>query len=167
MTAVTIGNDFGIQERKSATVSTFPPSICHKVMEPDFWMLSFKPVSSSLSSFTCIKRILSSSSFSDTRVASSTYLKLLIFLPKSWFQLVSYSLAFHMMYSAKKLNKQSDSIQPCRTTFPVLKQSVVSCSVPTVASWPTYRFLRTQVTCSGIPVSLRICHSLLWSTQSL
>ena len=37
---------------KSATVSTFSPSICHKVMGPDatflaFWMLSFKPDSHS------------------------------------------------------------------------------------------------------------------------
>ena len=29
------------------------------------------------------------------------------------------------MYSALKLNKQGDSVQPCRTPFPVLNQSVV------------------------------------------
>ena len=51
---------------KSATVSTISPSICHEVMEPDamifvFWMLSFKPTFL-LSSFTCIKRLFSSSS---------------------------------------------------------------------------------------------------------
>ena len=49
---------------KSATVSTFPPSICHEVMGLDvmslvFWMLSFKPAFS-LSSFTLIKRLFSS-----------------------------------------------------------------------------------------------------------
>ena len=48
------------------TVSTFPPSIWHEVMGLDamilvFWMLSFKPAFS-LSSFTFIKRLLSSSS---------------------------------------------------------------------------------------------------------
>ena len=32
--------------------------------------------------------------------------------------------------------------------------------------WPAYRFLRRQVRWSGIPISLRISHSLLWSTQS-
>ena len=36
----------------------------------------------------------------------------------------------------------------------------------TVASWPAYRFLRRQVRWPGIPISWRIFHSLLWSTQS-
>ena len=67
---------------KSATVFT---SICREVMGPDamilvFWMLSFKPVFS-LSSFTFIKRLFSSSSLSVIRVVSSAYLRLLIFLP--------------------------------------------------------------------------------------
>ena len=30
-----------------------------------------------------------------------------------------------------------------------------------VASWPAYKFLRRQVRWSGIPISLRIFHSLL------
>ena len=50
---------------KSATVSIVSPSICHEVMGPDamifiFWMLSFHPTFS-LSSFTFIKRLFSSS----------------------------------------------------------------------------------------------------------
>ena len=50
---------------KSLTVSIVSPSICHEVMGPDamilvFWMLSFKPTFS-LSSFTSIKRLFSSS----------------------------------------------------------------------------------------------------------
>ena len=44
-----------------------------------FWMLSFKPTFS-LSSFTFIKRLFSSSSLSAIRVVSSAYLQLLIFL---------------------------------------------------------------------------------------
>ena len=36
--------------------------------------------------------------------------------------------------------------------------------VITVASWSAYRFLRGQVRWSGIPISLGIFHSLLWST---
>ena len=57
---------------KSATVS---PSICHKVMGLDamifvFWMLSFKPTFS-VSSFTFIKRLFSSSSLSAIRMVSS------------------------------------------------------------------------------------------------
>ena len=43
-------------------------------------MLSFKPAVS-LSSFTFIKRLFSSSSLPAIRVVSSAYLKLLIFLP--------------------------------------------------------------------------------------
>ena len=74
--------------------------------------------------------------------------------------------AFLMMYSTYKLNKQGDNIQPWRTPFPIWKQSVVPCPVLAVASWPAYRFLKRQVRWSGIPISFRIFHSLLWSTQS-
>ena len=70
---------------KSATVSTFSPSICHEGMGPDdmilvFLMLSFQPALS-LSSFTFVKRLFSFSLLSGIRVVSSAYLRLLIFLP--------------------------------------------------------------------------------------
>ena len=57
---------------KSSTVSTVYPSICHEVIGPDamilvFWMFSFKPPFS-LSSFTFIKRLFSSSSLYLTQV---------------------------------------------------------------------------------------------------
>ena len=68
------------------------------------------------------------------------------------------------MYSAYKLNKQADNIQPWRTPFPIWNQSIVPCPVLTVASWPAYRFLKRQVRWSGIPISWRIFHSFLWST---
>ena len=128
---------------KSLTVSTVSPSICHKVMGPNamilvFWMLSFKPIIS-LSSFTFIKRLFSSSLPSATRMVSSAYLMLLIFLPAILIPAyASSSPAFHMMYSAYKLNKQSDNIQPWCTPFPIWNQSVVPCPVLTVASWPAY-----------------------------
>ena len=61
-----------------------------------------------------------------------------------------------MMYSAYKLNKQGDNIQPWCTLFPIWNQSVVPCPVLTVASWPAYRFLKRQVRWSGIPISFRI-----------
>ena len=156
---------------KSVTVSTVSPSICHEVMGPDamilvFWMLSFKPTFS-LSSFTFLKRLFSSSSLSAIRVVSSAYLGLLIFLLAVLIPAFdSSSPAFLKMYSAYMLNKQGDNIQPWRTPFPIWKQLVVQCSVLTVASWPAYRFLRKQVRWSGIPISFRIFHSLLWSTQS-
>ena len=47
-----------------------------------------------------------------------------------------------MMYSAYKLNKQGDNIQPWYTPFPIWNQSVVPFPVLTVASLPAYRFLR-------------------------
>ena len=53
----------------------------------------------------------------------------------------------------------------CTCTFPIWNQSVVQSTVLTVASWPTYKFLRRQVRWSGIPISWRIFHSLLWSTS--
>ena len=130
-----------------------------------FWMLSFKPAFS-FSSFTFIKRLFSSSSLSTLRVVSSAYPRLLIFLLAILIPTCdSSSLAFHMMYSAYKLNKQGDNIQPWRIPFPIWNQSVFPCPVLTAGSWPPYRFLRRQVRWSGTPITLRIYYSLLWSTQ--
>ena len=109
------------------------------------WMLSFKPTFS-LSSFPFIKRLFSSSSLSAIRVVSSAYLRLLIFLLAILIlACASSSPTFLMMYSAYKLNKQGDNIQPWRTPFPIWNQSAVPCPVLTVASWPAYRFLRRQI----------------------
>ena len=114
------------------------------------------------SSFTLIKRFFSSSSFSAIRVVSSTYLRLLIVLLAILIPACdSSSPAFHMMYSAEKLNKQSDNIQPCRTPFLIFNQSVVPCLILAIASCFAYRFLRRQVRWSGSPISLRIFHILL------
>ena len=172
MAAVTICSDFGAQENKVCHyLHSFSPSICYAVMGLDamilvFWMLSFKPTFS-LSSFTFINRLLSTSSLYAIRVVSSTYLRLLIFLPAILIPAcASSSPAFLMMYSACKLNKQGDNIQPWPISFPIWNQSVVPCPILTVASWPAYRFLKRQIRWSGIPISFRIFHSLLWSTQS-
>ena len=81
---------------------------CHDL---HFWMLTFQSAFS-LSSFTFINRFFSSSSFSAIRVVSSAYLRSLIFLLTILISAcTSSSLAFRMMYSAYKLNKQSDNIQ--------------------------------------------------------
>ena len=85
---------------KSVTASAFSPSIWHKVMGLDamilvFWMLSFKPAFS-LYSFTFIKRLFISSSLSAILISAC----------------VSSSPVFLMIYSAYKLNKQGDNIQP-------------------------------------------------------
>ena len=130
------------QNIKSASVSTVFPSISHEVMGPDamilvFWMLGFKPTFS-LSSFTFIKRLFSSS-LSAIRLVSSAYLRLLIFLLATLIiACASSSPMFLMMYSEYKLNKQGDNIQPWRTPFPTWNQFVVPCPVLTVASWPAY-----------------------------
>ena len=139
MAALTICSDFGGQEKKLCQhFHCFPIYLpwsdgtrCHDLR---FLMLSFKPAFS-LSSFTFVKRLFSSSSFSAIRMASSTYLRLLIFLPAILIPAcASASQAFHMIYSAYKLNKQGDNIQPWRTPFPIWNQSVVPCPVLTVAS---------------------------------
>ena len=130
---------------KFVTVSIVSPSICHEVMGPDAmifvsWMLSFKPAFS-LSSFTFIKRLFSSSSLASIRVVSSAYLRLLIFLLAILIPVcASSSPAICMMYSAYKLTKQGDNMQPWCTPFPIWSQSVFPCPVLTITSWPETDF---------------------------
>ena len=169
MAAVTICSDFGTQENTLSHCFHCFPNYLHEVMGPDViifscWMLSFKPAFS-LSSFTFIQRLFSSSLLSAISVVLSAYLRLLIFLLAILTpDYASSSPTFHMMYSAYKLNKQDDNIQPWHTLFLIWNQSDFPCPLLTVVSWPEHRFLRRQVRWSGIPISWRIFHSLLWST---
>ena len=154
---------------KSVTVSIVSPSICHEVRGPDamILVLNVEFLTFSLSSITFIKRLFSSSSLSALSMVSSEYLRLLTCLPETLIPAcASSSPGFLMMYPAYKLNKQGENIQPWHTPFPIWNQSVVPCLVLTIASWPAYRFLRRQVRWSGIPISWRIFHSSLWSTES-
>ena len=160
------------KKAKSVTVSIVSPSIYHEVMGLDamilvFWMLSFKPTFS-LSSFTFIKRLFSSYSLSAIRVVSPAYLRLLIFLLAILIPACALSSpAFLMMYSAYKLNKQGDNIQPWCTPFP-RNQSVVPCPVLGVASWLADRFLRRQVWYSHLfnfPVCCDPHSQRLWRRQ--
>ena len=169
MAAITICSDFGVQENKVCHsfhhfliyLPWSDGTRCHDLV---FWMLNFKPPFS-LSSFIFIKRLLSSSLLPAIRVVSSAYLRLLIFLLTILIPACAWSSpTFHMTYSAYKFNKQGDNIQPWHIPFPIWNQSLVPCPVLTGASWPAYIFLRGQVRWSGIPISLRIFHSLLWST---
>ena len=170
MAAVTICSDFGAPQ---SSLPLFPLFLHLFAMK--WWdripYLHFK-ATFSFSTFTFIKRLFSSS-LSAIRVVSSAYLRWLIFLLAILIPAcASSSPVFLMMYSAYKLNKQGDNIQPWCTIYSLdvllscLDQSVVPCPVLTVASWPAYRFLKRQVRWSGIPISFRIFHSLLWSTQS-
>ena len=93
-------------------------------------------------------------------MVSSAYLRLLIsllaILIPAW-NSSGWNHAWHFAWCTLYiLNKQADNIQPCYAPFPILNQSVVSHLVLTVASWPTYRFLRRQVRWSGTPISWRI-----------
>jgi len=84
----------------------------------------------SLSPF--IKRLFISSLLSAIRVVSSVYMRLLVFLLEILIPAcASSSLALSMMYSAYKLNKQDDNIQPWQTPFPICNPSVVPCPVLT------------------------------------
>ena len=73
------------KKRKSVTTSTLFLSICHEAMGLDAMILIFSifgfKLALSLSSFTLIKRFLSSSLLSAIRVVSSTHTRLLMFLP--------------------------------------------------------------------------------------
>ena len=164
MAAVTICSDFGASQKSQPLFPLFPHLFAMKWWDWMPWSLFFEcwvlnqvfP----LSSFTFIKRLFSSSLLSATRVLSSAYLRLLIFLPAILIPVCpSSSPAFHMMYSAYKLNKQGDNIQPWHTPFLILNPSIVPCLFLIAASWPTYRFLRRQIRWPGISISLKISHS--------
>ena len=132
MAVVTICSDFGSQENQICHYFHFFPIYlpwtdgtgCHDL---NFYFNVEFQASFSLSSFTLI---FSSSSLFAVWVISSVYLRLLIFLLAIMISACgSSNPAFHVMYSAEKLNKQADNIQLCCTLFPTLNQSVVACSV--------------------------------------
>ena len=158
MAVVIICSDFGASQNKiSHCFHCFPIYLpwsdgtkCHDI---HFLNGEFEP-DVSLSSFTFIKRLFSSSSLSAIMVVSSDYVQLLIFLLDIFISVfASSSWAFLMVYSAYKLGNQGDNIQPWHTPFLIWNQSVVPCSVLAVASRPAYRFLRRQIRWSGIPIS--------------
>ena len=53
----------------------------------------------------------------------------------------------------------------CNTPFPILNLSVVPCLILTATFWSTCRLFRRKVRWFGTLISLRIFHSVLWSTQ--
>ena len=171
MAAVTICSDFGAPPKWSQLFfALFPHLFAMKWWDRMPWSLFFgcwflnqlfhSPLSLSLRGSVVPL-------FSTIRVVSSAYLRLFISLLAILIPAyASSSLAFHMMSSAYKLNKQGDNVQPWCTPLPIWNQSIVQCPVLTVASWPAYRFLKRQVRWSDIPISWRIFHSLLLSTWS-
>ena len=166
MAAVTIHSDFGAPKIKSVTFSISPHLFLPWGIGPDamilvFWILSSKSAFS-LPSFIFVKRLFSSSLLSAIRVVPSAYLKLLIFILEILIpSCASFIPAFHMMYSAYNLNKQSVNIQPWCTPLPILSQFAISCLVLTVASWPEYRFFRRLVRWSGYSYLLKSCQKFV------
>ena len=111
MTSVTIYSDFGAQENKVCHCFPFylPWSDGTRCHDLNFLNVEFKPAFS-LSSFTFIKMFFTSSLLSAIKAMSSAYLRLLIFLLAILIPAcASSSLAFCMMHSAYKLNKQGDN----------------------------------------------------------
>ena len=130
MAAVTIHSDLRAQEEEICHCFYLFPFYfpwsdgirCHNLIF-ECWVLSRL----SLFSFTLIKRLFNSSSLSAIRVVSSAYLRLLVFLLAILIPACnSSSLAFCMMCSAYKLNKQGDNKQPCHIPFAILDQSVAT-----------------------------------------
>ena len=156
---------------KSVNICIVSPSIFHEVMGPNamilvFWMLSFKSACS-LTSYTFNQRLFSSSSISAISLVSYVYLRLLLFLTILIPVCASSSPALHMMYSAYKLNKQDDNIQPWCTPFIAWNQSIIPwfhvCSKCCVLTC-------IQISEEAVKVVwyfhlLKICHSLLWSSH--
>ena len=154
---------------KSDTVSPVSPSISHEVMGPDamifvFWMLSFNPTFS-LSTFTFIKRIFSSSLLSAIRVVSSAYLRLLIFLPAilipacassspAFCSVMSNSWSPHGLQHTRlpcpslTSRAYSNSCPSSRWCYPTISSSVIpfsSClqSFPASGSFPVSHYWKT------------------------
>ena len=134
MAAITICSDFGAQKDKVwHCFHCFPIYLpwsdgtrCH-----DLRFLnteSFKPTFS-LSSFTCIKRLFSSSLLSAIRVVSSAYLRLLIFFLVILIQLVFLPVQLwdiHTMeyYSAIKKNTSESVLMRWMKLEPIIQHEV-------------------------------------------
>ena len=115
---------------KSLTASTSSPFVSHAMMAPNAMILVFWV-------------LVSSQLFQSPLSLSRGFLVPLHYLPlewndldiwgrwyfsqQSWFQLVIHPAQHFMMYSAYKLNKQGDNIQPCHNSFPDFE--LFSCSM--------------------------------------
>ena len=133
----------GPKKVKSFAVSIVSPSMCHEVMGSDanifiFWVLTFNPAFS-LSFFTYIKRLFSSSSLSANNSGVIYVFKFIdIFFQPSWFQLVIHP-AQHFTWCALPISLISRVTMynlDIHTPFPIWNQSVVPCLVLTVAWSP-------------------------------
>ena len=137
------------QKIKSLTVSTVSQSICYEVMGPDamilvFWMLSFKSTFS-LSSFTFIKRLFSSSSLSAIGWCHLHTWGYRYFSQQPWFQPVFHPASVSHDVFCIEVKWAGWQYTARHTPFPIWKEFVVSCPVLIAVSWSAYRFLKRQV----------------------
>ena len=124
-------------------------SSSHQVAKVGTQMLTFKPMFP-LSSLTFSKRLFSSFFAFYHKCGIISISEVIDVSPGSVdSSCASSSMAFCMIYSAYKLNKQGDNMQPWHTSVPIWNQSGFQCPVLTVASWPEYRFLRRQIRLIG------------------
>ena len=128
------------------------------------WMSSFKSAFS-VSSFTTIKRHFSSSSLSAVRVVSSAYLRLLILLLAVLFPALIHAV-WHFASCTLHISYISVNIQPWCTLSQFWTNLFFHVPFQLLLLDLHKGFLRRQVRWSDIPISLRIFHSLFWSTQS-
>ena len=181
MAAVTILNDFGTPQNKVCQCfHCFPIYLswsdgtgCH---DHECWALSqlfHSPLSLSsrgslvlcflFSSFLCHKcAVICISEVTDIYLGNLD--SSLCFIPASvqHFSWCTWHISEICLYIYKLYIWQYTALT---YSFPDLEP--VCCFMSSsVASWPTYRFLRRQVRWPGTPISWRIFHRLLWSTQS-
>ena len=128
--AVTVHSHFGAQENKVCHCFHYFP-IClpwsdgargQDISFFECWFLS----QFSLSSFTLIKRLFSSSLLSAIRIVIICILRLLIFL-LAILILACDSSSLHDVLCTEV--KRGDNMQPCHTPFPILNQSIFLCPV--------------------------------------
>ena len=170
MAAVTIQSDFVAQENKSHhCFHGFPIYLpwhdrarCHVL---SFWMLSFKP-DFSLSSLTFLKRLFGGSLLSALGWHHLHIQGYWYFSKQSWFQ-----LALHQAWHFTWCTLPNSYISKVKIyTLDILRSrfELVSCSTfgSNYCFLTCIQFSQRQVQCSGISISLRSFHILLWSTQS-
>ena len=169
MVAVTIYSDFGAQENK----------VCHSFHCCPIYLpwndgtryhdLHFLNVEFQATFFTLLLHFhqdLFSSCMPSIREMSSAYLRLLILL----LAILIPVCASHMMYSAYKLNTKMIiySIDVLMYwCIPNFEPFLFSMSDFNCYFLTCIQIFQRQVRWSGIPISFRISHSLLWSTQSV
>ena len=172
MAAVNISSDIGAKEYKICHCFQFLHIYLLLSDGPRYHDLSFLNVEFQGSFSTLFFTLIKSSPLLSTiklviisAYLQSAYLRLLKFLLANLtLACESSSPALCVIYSAYKL-KAGWQYTALSYSFPNIEPVCFSMSGSDI-SWFTHRFLSRQAWWFGITIPLRICHSLLWSTQS-